>query len=887
MEDQAHDEQHHYAVPLFILFAVAAAVTWIVYQKPRRAPARFAGSVDGSSWVAIPPDSRYFSPAGLTSVMRGVRIREYDADIRERVRDQLNLLGQYCAANSGHVLLASAACAAVALTGLAAVRIETDVLRLFSTRSLGYRAFSSTFAPPHDVHAVITSISHQRETLEWLHDLESLSKDITVSESHTGWSDVCSAPCDEPVLCFYGPWEVDVPRCPENPRRQAFLGTEAAAVATWTLNAENSAEWERAMRDALLEVSGYLPHKSPTATVATRRKDLGLHVSVASTRSLDDELASGPQLSIFLVAAAVIGASLWRRATCLSISTRRPWYRLYLGTKFGLGVFGVILIMIGTAAGFGLVGALGVPVDVFSLRIVPMIVLLTSTDGISVLSEALEDAVAHAQNIKFDGGPSESELDDEHYCDSLESESDAVGEIHIRHAPQVFSDGEVPQLIGTALKNGGINIMLHTVVSVILLLGFLNTPVMRHIALHGASAIIITAALQCTAYVAALAVDTRMALRHGANQAPKTQSRGLSRRTVTMATLVILFFSASCARCICVGFDASSVLPTWSYLHDALAAGISRPVYFVTQTDRTLGSQCGHHAACERDSLVHTVESHGRCIVSAVDSWADAYIEWLDPGSGCCMMRNGTYCEPHDQSCTPCMAQRTEGAVPTTPEHVSAWLNATAPGCASGQAYSDAVRAKYSYYLAQQVQPATRRAEISSIQRFAADAGAFAYATDHVFTHANSTVLPIVVYLCIVSVVIFGGAAWAFPWQVSALLAASTAVTTIAALACMAQAKVEVSILSLLYLAVCICAALIAFARVARAAGSDAVRDASLQSALGVAGKCAIALAFANAGLGVGWTYVWFGTAAATAWFVHVALPAALDSAQVSRVVLE
>ena len=35
MEDQAHDEQHHYAVPLFILFAVAAAVTWIVYQKPR------------------------------------------------------------------------------------------------------------------------------------------------------------------------------------------------------------------------------------------------------------------------------------------------------------------------------------------------------------------------------------------------------------------------------------------------------------------------------------------------------------------------------------------------------------------------------------------------------------------------------------------------------------------------------------------------------------------------------------------------------------------------------------------------------------------------------------------------------------------------------------
>lgn len=881
-----HDEQHRYAVPLFIIFAVAAAVTWIVYHKPRPVPAGFAGSVDGSSRVAIPPDSRNFPPAGLTSVIRDVRIRGYDADTRERVRVQFNLLGQYCAANSGHVLLASAVCAAVALTGLAAVRIETDVLRLFSTRSSGYRAFSSTFAPPHDVHAVITSISHQRETLEWLHDLESLSKDITVSESHTGWSDVCSAPCDEPVLCFYGPWEFDVPRCPENPRRQAFLGAEAAAVATWTLNAVSSAEWERAMRDALLEVSGYLPHKSPTATVATRRKDLGLHVSVASTRSLDDELASGPQLSIILVAAAAFGASLWRRATCLSVSTRRPWYRLYLGTKFGLGVFGVIIIMIGTAASFGLTGALGVPVDVFSVRIVPMIVLLTSTDGISVLSEALEDAVARAQNVEFDGGPSEGELEDEHYCDSLESESDAVGEIHIRHS-QEFSDGGVPQLIGTALENGGINILLHTAVSVILLLGFLSTPVMRHIVLHGASAIIITAALQCTAYVAALAVDTRMALRHGAHQTPKTQSRGLSKRTVTMATFVIFFVSAICARCICVGFDASSVLPTWSYLHDALAADTSRPVYFVTQTDRTLGSQCGHHAACDRHSLVHTIESHGGCIVSAVDSWADAYIEWLDPGSGCCMMRNGTYCEPHDQSCTACMAQSTEGAVPTAPEHASAWLNATAPGCASGQTYSGAVRAKYSYYLAQQAQPTARRAEISSIQQFAADAGAFSYAADHVFAHANSAVLPIVVYLCIVSVIIFGAAAWAFPCQVASLLAVSTAVTTIAALACMAQTKVEVSIISLLYLAVCICAALIAFTRVARAAGSDAVRDASLQSALCVGGKCALALAFANAGLGFGWTCVWFGTAAASAWFVHAALPAALDSAEVSRVVLE
>ncbi|EJD53697.1 multidrug efflux transporter AcrB transmembrane domain-containing protein [Auricularia subglabra TFB-10046 SS5] len=427
--------------------------------------------------------------------------------------------------------------------------------------------------------------------------------------------------------------------------------------------------------------------------------------------------------------------------------------RLFVGSKFTLGLFGISLVILSVAAAAGFFSLLGVKSTLIIAEVIPFLVLAVGVDNIFILVHEVDRqghlhgpyaALGQANNGSFTGNPMSPNVT---RYDAHDSDADS--------APRQLPAEE---RIARAMAKMGPSILLSSLTETLAFaLGALvPMPAVRNFALYAAGSVFINAVLQITVFVSALALDVR---RTEAGRidcfpcirmpskivlldiSPTVHASRLARiirrhyapfllRESVKLVVLIAFGALFVASVISIqhielGLDERLALPRDSYLieyfndlHQYLEIG--PPTYFVVQqadeTSRTGQRElCGRFTTCEQFSLPNILEverrrSESSYIATPTASWIDDFFLWLNPAlDKCCRVRKANpsqFCTTRDSDrlCQPCLEDQTPAwnitmeGLPQGAEfmrYVKQWLNSpTTEECpVAGQAsYGTAVR---------------------------------------------------------------------------------------------------------------------------------------------------------------------------------------------------
>ncbi|THH10069.1 hypothetical protein EW145_g1571 [Phellinidium pouzarii] len=437
-----------------------------------------------------------------------------------------------------------------------------------------------------------------------------------------------------------------------------------------------------------------------------------------------------------------------------NLSPRLPT-SLFVNSKFTLGLFGIVLVILSVSSSVGLFSFAGVKVTLIIAEVIPFLVLAVGVDNVFILVHELDrqnlihgpNAPANPQNI----GVSSSASVQVRPSPFSSSQGDSVDAVSV---PLHFTPEE---RVARTLAKMGPSILLSSIteVTAFALGALVPMPAVRNFALYAAGSVFLNAILQITVFISALTVDLhrveasrsdcfpciklspRIALLNGplvgasiGNMAKFIRRRYapfLLRPVVKGIVLLLfggLFFgSVISIQHIQLGLDQRLALPSDSYLisyFDALESylDIGPPVYFVARdvnvTER-IGQRhlCGRFTTCDGLSLANILEAERKrpessFINQPAASWIDDYLHWLDPANSCCRVRRAkpdVFCSARDSSrlCRPCLEGRTPAwnitmdGLPEGDEfmrYLQQWLHAPAnEDCALGgqAAYSTAL----------------------------------------------------------------------------------------------------------------------------------------------------------------------------------------------------
>ncbi|KAK0554292.1 niemann-Pick type C- protein 1 [Tilletia horrida] len=513
--------------------------------------------------------------------------------------------------------------------------------------------------------------------------------------------------------------------------------------------------------------------------LGARRRELGLELALSTEVSLEQEIGSSSNtdvgivvlsyLLMFLYAALTLGGESRSRAVSpptpsvygrtgppgdsvrtgfagkllalipflgrnrdRSLSSSRK--SVFVQSKFLLGLFGIAIVLMSVSSAVGVFSALGVKVTLVIAEVIPFLVLAVGVDNIFLLCNEMDRQTALAASRNASGSHRHSTVSavpsaGQHEEDSLLAGDDDEMDSFDGDETEITSYGglsqphhKVPaaQRAAKALSRIGPSILLSAVTQItsFLLGAIVPMPAVRNFALYAAGSMFIAAVLQCTVFVAAMALDARRVesgrvdclpcIQYGPTPSQDFESLSVSgapsalaaegvlgrfirkryapfllKRPVKRAVLVLFgaLFALSMigTHHVQMGLDQRLALPSTSYLRsyfDALETylDVGPPVYFVARTlDATerAGQQalCGRFTTCQELSLANTLEGERKrpdvsFLAEPASSWIDDFLASLNPVlETCCRVKKRDptqFCRPSDSpyTCRPCFEDR-------------------------------------------------------------------------------------------------------------------------------------------------------------------------------------------------------------------------------------
>lgn len=651
-------------------------------------------------------------------------------------------LGQTCALYPAVTIGISVIMVGLLSLGWIWFSVETDPVRLWvsptSDAAMEKRFFDDNFGPFYRTEQVFlvndtTSAGPapvlSYDTLRWWFDVEQQIRRMkSISHGYT-LQDVCLNPtgagCVVQSIAGYfnddfwaikdPEWKDQLRQCTKQPvtclpdfgqplKKELVLGgwqdiddivDSKALIVTWVLNnyAEGSWEEERAM-DWERSLKGTLH------AVKEEARERGLRLSFSTEISLEEELNKSTNTDAKIVVVSYVAMFIYA-SLALGSTTRalrniltQP-SRALVDSKFTLGIFGIIIVLMSVSASVGLFSAMGIKVTLIIAEVIPFLVLAVGVDNIFLIVHEFE------------------------------------------RANYAHPDEAIELRIAKAMGRMGPSILLSaTSETVAFALGAIVTmPAVRNFAIYAAGAVFINALLQVTMFVAVLSLNQKRvesgrmdcfpcvrAPRNSYANSIDTQEHnvgasilGTSRtegghiaavigveeegilekiirkkyapvllQKMTKSAVLICFlgvFAAALALLpeVELGLDQRIAIPNDSYLigyfndlYDYFAVG--PPVYFITRdyniTERSYQKAlCGRFSTCNSLSLSNVVEQERKrsemsYIAEPAASWIDDFFLWLNPSLGkCCRVRksdSSQLCKPNDYpfQCKACFKDR-------------------------------------------------------------------------------------------------------------------------------------------------------------------------------------------------------------------------------------
>lgn len=440
--------------------------------------------------------------------------------------------------------------------------------------------------------------------------------------------------------------------------------TSKALVITWVVNndldkessqIENSLVWENSLEGYLLEVQE-----------AARSR--GLRLSFSTESSLEKELNKSSNTDANIIILSYIAMFIYASFSLGGVLPGLSKSSL-VNTKFSLGLFGILVVLISVTSSVGLFATIGIKATLIIAEVIPFLVLAVGVDNIFLMTHELESVKVSHPNLSVE-----------------QRVSRAIGRI----GPSILLSSSCETL---AFALGA----------------SVSMPAVRNFAIYSAGAVCINSMLQLTMFVSALALDqkrvdddrvdcfpflkvqrsiavresysvfTAQLLNNGPNSSAlfektaeltftrlirKYYSPYLFRANVKKAVLAFFVVCTSISIALLpkieLGLDQRLAVPADSYLvnyfndlYSYLNTG--PPVYFVVPGDHSDATQrhdqqqlCGRFAACQEYSLVNVIEQERKrpdksFIVDPAASWIDDFLQWLNPDlEECCRFKKNT-----------------------------------------------------------------------------------------------------------------------------------------------------------------------------------------------------------------------------------------------------
>ncbi|KAH7105584.1 multidrug efflux transporter AcrB transmembrane domain-containing protein [Auriculariales sp. MPI-PUGE-AT-0066] len=360
--------------------------------------------------------------------------------------------------------------------------------------------------------------------------------------------------------------------------------------------------------------------------------------------------------------------------------------RIFVGSKFTLGLFGIGLVILSVSAATGFCSMLGIKSTLIIAEVIPFLVLAVGVDNIFILVHEVDrQGQMHGPYAATIGsGEAFSNL----MSPTQTRDSDADS------APQQLP---VEERVARAVARMGPSVLLSSLTETLAFgLGALvPMPAVRNFALYAAGSVFINALLQITVFISALAIDVRrteagrvdcfpcirlpakIALTDGtpglhagrlARFIRRHYAPFLLRQPVKIAVLLLFggsfVLSVISMQHIKLGLDERLALPRDSYLieyfndlHEYLEIGPPpTPI-------------CGRFSTCDPYSLANVLEGERKrpsssYIGTPTSSWIDDFFLWLNPEyDECCLVKKNDpsqFCDPRRAfNCVPCLQGRT------------------------------------------------------------------------------------------------------------------------------------------------------------------------------------------------------------------------------------
>jgi Niemann-Pick C1 protein len=177
--------------------------------------------------------------------------------------------------------------------------------------------------------------------------------------------------------------------------------------------------------------------------------------------------------------------------------------RLFVDSKFLLGLFGIALVVLSVSSSVGFFSALGVKVTLIIAEVIPFLVLAVGVDNVFILVNELD-----RQNLLHGPGAGASATMPGGLASPPARGASLDDGAEVQSMRTALSPEE---RVARALAKMGPSILLSTVTETLAFaLGALvPMPAVRNFALYAAGSVLLNAFLQCTVFVAALALDLR------------------------------------------------------------------------------------------------------------------------------------------------------------------------------------------------------------------------------------------------------------------------------------------------------------------------------------------------------------------------------------------
>lgn len=338
---------------------------------------------------------------------------------------------------------------------------------------------------------------------------------------------------------------------PDGEDPEKYLHSEALVI-TYVLSdslipevQEKAMEWERTLLDYLQRLSANAPSEA------------GLEVSFSTGVSLKEEINKSTNTDISIVVLSYIAMFLyvsltlgsgtqmgheegaiasftrWAKnlpkffkhqglaSSSLSISSLdeptifpRLSRKLFVGSKFSLGLFGIALVILSCLCSVGLFSFFGVQVTLIIAEVIPFLVLAVGVDNVFILVHELDrQNLLHGPNAAAatqgygDAPMSPTQSRSRSQFDGVHSREESVDADAVS-TPLYLSAEE---RVARTLAKMGPSILLSTITETVAFgLGALvPMPAVRNFALYAAGSVLFNAMMQVTVFVSALALDLK------------------------------------------------------------------------------------------------------------------------------------------------------------------------------------------------------------------------------------------------------------------------------------------------------------------------------------------------------------------------------------------